>query len=82
MLNVFGNSALAGDFFIELTDPAQTQPPPGYDMKLGLCFAQFTLTSVGLTQSAAGTTGEQIYGSEGVEMARAHITSGPIRCTQ
>lgn len=80
--SAFGSSALAGDFFIELTDPAQTQPPPGYDMKLGLCFAQFTLTSVGLTQSAAGTTGEQIYGSEGVEMARAHITSGPIRCTQ
>ncbi|MGH7285013.1 MAG: hypothetical protein ACRELY_26090 [Polyangiaceae bacterium] len=78
----FGTTALKGDFFIELTDPAQTQPPPGYDMKLGLCFAQFTLTSVGLTQSATGTTGQQIYGSEGVEMARAHITSGPIRCTQ
>ncbi len=80
--NALGSPALSGDFFIELTDPAQTQPPPGYDMKLGLCFAQFTLTSVGLTQSAAGTTGQQVYGSEGVEVARAHITAGPIRCTQ
>jgi hypothetical protein len=80
--NALGNAALSGDFFVELTDPAQTQPPPGYDMKLGLCFAQFTLTSVGLTQAANGTTGEQVYGSEGVETARAHITAGPIRCTQ
>lgn len=80
--SAFGTTALNGDFFVELTDPAQTQPPPGYDMKLGLCFAQFTLTSVGLTQSSMGTTGEQVYGSEGVEMARAHITAGPIRCTQ
>jgi len=80
--NALGNAALTGDFFVELTDPAQTQPPPGYDMKLGLCFAQFTLTSVGLTQAANGTTGAQIYGSEGVETARAHITAGPIRCTQ
>lgn len=77
-----GSTSINGDFFIELTDPAQTQPPPGYDMKLGLCFAQFTLTSVGLTQAANGTTGLQVYGSEGVEVARAHITAGPIRCTQ
>jgi hypothetical protein len=80
--NGLGSTSLKGDFFIELTDPAQTQPPPGYDMKLGLCFAQFTVTSVGLTQASTGTTGLQIYGSEGVELARAHITAGPIRCTQ
>ena len=80
--NGLGSTSISGDFFIELTDPAQTQPPPGYDMKLGLCFAQFTLTSVGLTQAANGTTGLQVYGSEGVEVARAHITAGPIRCTQ
>ncbi|MEO7112907.1 MAG: hypothetical protein ABI183_20865 [Polyangiaceae bacterium] len=79
--NGLGSTAINGDFFVELTDPAQTQPPPGYDMKLGLCFAQFTLTSVGLTQPASGT-GLQVYGSEGVEVARAHITAGPIRCTQ
>ncbi len=78
----FGASPLVGDFFVELTDPVQTQPPPGYDIKLGLCFAQFTVTSVGLTQSSAGTTPDQIYGSEGLEMARAHITAGPIRCQQ
>jgi hypothetical protein len=81
--NSFGPYPVTGDFFIELTDPVQTQPPTGFDLKLGLCFAQFTLSSVGLVQPNVANTADQTYfGNQGLEMARARITAGPIRCQQ
>ena len=71
----FGSAPLAGDFFIEMTDPVQSQPPQGFDLRLGLCFAQFTITSVGLISPTTVN-----YGNEGVEMARARIIAGPVHC--
>ncbi len=71
----FGTAPLNGDFFIEMTDPVQSQPPQGFDLRLGLCFAQFTITSVGLISPTTVN-----YGNEGVEMARARIIAGPIHC--
>ncbi len=71
----YGSAPLAGDFFIELTDPVQSQPPQGFDLRLGLCFAQFTITSVGLISPTTVN-----YGNEGVEMARARIIAGPVHC--
>jgi len=71
------------DFFVELTDPVQSQPPPGFDLKLGLCFAKLTVTSFGLTQPALNNPSTDLaalYGAEGIEMARARITAGPTRC--
>ncbi len=81
----YGQNGMAGDFFVELTDPVQAQPPQGFDLRLGLCFAQFTVTSIGLLQPTvanSGNTEQQFYGNEGVEMARARFTAGPIRCQQ
>jgi hypothetical protein len=79
-----GPYPVGGDFFVELTDPVQTQPPTGFDLKLGLCFAQFTLSSVGLVQPnvASDTQSQTYFGNQGLEMARARITAGPIRCQQ
>ena len=71
----FGSAPLTGDFFIEMTDPVQSQPPQGFDLRLGLCFAQFTITSVGLISPTTVN-----FGNEGVEMARARIIAGPVHC--
>jgi hypothetical protein len=78
-----GPSPLAGDFYVELTDPTFVQPPAGYDLKLGLCFVQMTVSSTGVTQPilAAGLD-QALFGSEGLETARARITGGPVRCAQ
>lgn len=81
----FGTAPIGGDFFIELTDPAQTTPPAGYDQKLGLCFTQITLSANGITRPfiQGGTSPEQFtYGNEGLEGARARIIGGPMRCAQ
>jgi hypothetical protein len=80
----FGPYAATGDFFVEITDPVQTQPPTGFDLKLGLCFAQFTLSSVGIVAPnvAKDTDSQTYFGNQGLEMARARITAGPIRCQQ
>jgi hypothetical protein len=81
-----GSAPLTGDFYVELTDPKQTAPPAGFDLKLGLCFVQLTVSSTGMTQpllAAGGSPGEMAqYGGEGIEAARSRIIGGPIRCPQ
>jgi hypothetical protein len=74
-----GNVPLTGDFFIEATEAYQTQPAAGNSVDL--LFVQFTITAVGITQPTGTDTAkpEQLYGNEGLEMARARITAGPIR---
>lgn len=78
-----GSVPLSGDYYVELTDPAQVNPPAGYDLKLGLCFTQMTVSATGITQPilAAGND-TAVFGSEGLESARARIIGGPIRCAQ
>jgi len=85
-----GTSALRGsvglplqaDFFVEVTDPNQRQPPPGYAVNSNLCFIQFTASSYGLTPTGAASAGTLAgYQSEGFEMSRARILGGPVTCT-
>jgi hypothetical protein len=82
-----GPYALTGDFYVEITDPATGGAMWGIDTRLGLCFQQFTLMAVGITepdQAMLATQGvtltpTALYGNEGMEMSRARITAGPMR---
>jgi hypothetical protein len=83
-----GSAPIAGDFFVELTDPSKASPPAGYDTKLNMCFMLMTVSSVGKTvpivngQTAYwGTTPDTgIFSNEGLETARARIVAGPVPC--
>ena len=81
-----GSAPIKGDFMVELSDPSQVRPSAGFDTRLGLCFAQMTVTSVGITQpillAGSDTTSTGLFASEGLEMARARIIGGPVRCAQ
>jgi hypothetical protein len=85
-----GSAPITGDFFIELTDPTQVAPPAGFDLKLGLCFTQMTVSATGMTQPMVNgqtaywgvTPDTGIFSNEGLETARARIIGGPIRCAQ
>jgi hypothetical protein len=82
-----GPYAWTGDFFVEITDPSTGAPMWGIDQSVGLCFQQFTLLAVGLTQPDQNMLATQgvvltptaYYGSEGQEMSQARITAGPMR---
>jgi hypothetical protein len=82
-----GPYALTGDFYVEVTDPATSTAMWGIDTRLHLCFQQFTLMAVGITepdQAMLATQGvtltpTALYGNEGMEMSRARITAGPMR---
>ena len=78
-----GPYALTGDFYVEVTDPATGAAMWGIDTRLGLCFQQFTLTTVGITKPDQAMLGPltptALYGAEGLEMSRSRITSGPMR---
>jgi hypothetical protein len=65
----------APDFFVEITDPRQRTPPAGYDTNQGLCFVEFTVAAMGMSQLTTGS-----YLSEGLETSRGRIIGGPIRC--
>jgi hypothetical protein len=66
----------APDFYVELTDPNWKSPPSGYDTTQGLCFVDFTVASVGMSQLNSGS-----FITEGLETARARIIGGPIQCS-
>lgn len=70
----------AGDFFVEITDPVQVAAPPGYDLGLGLCFMQFTVTVTGLTKHLNPSSTTALYRGFGIEMGRGRIMGGPVRC--
>lgn len=74
--------SMTGDFFIEITDPFQAQPPAGYGLDLGMCFTSLTVGAFGIAQPRtpggdAGSVG--YYTNVGLEVARSRITAGPIR---
>ena len=83
--NPFGPFPLNGDFFIEVTDPFQAQPPEGYGLDLGMCFTSLTVGAYGIAQPQAppggdaGPPGAAYYSNVGLEVARSRITAGPIR---
>jgi hypothetical protein len=82
-----GPYALTGDFYVEVTDPATGGAMWGIDTRLGLCFQQFTLMAVGITEPDQAMLASQgvtltptaLYGNQGMEMSRARITAGPMR---
>jgi hypothetical protein len=79
------------DFFVEVTDPNQRQPPPGYatNASAPVCFIQVTASAFGLTPmtQTSSATDTFLAGStpgflsEGLEMSRARVMFGPVRCT-
>ncbi len=78
----FGPTPTQGDFFVELTEPTQAQPPARYGLNLNFCFIQLTVTSSGITRPLfpSATNYTATYGSEGIEMQRARILAGPVQC--
>ncbi len=56
------------DFFVEFTDLAQKQAPPGFSLTNGCQFVGLTATSVGISQLTPGS-----YTSEGLETSRGRI---------
>ncbi len=81
--NPFGPFPLTGDFFIEITDPFQAQPPEGFGLDLGMCFTSLTVAAFGISQPQApvadGGNAAAYYNNVGLELARSRITAGPIR---
>jgi hypothetical protein len=68
------------DFFVEMTDPRRRTAPAGYDTNQGLCFIEFTVTAMGMSQVTGPPTSYLAYLSEGLETSRARIIGGPVRC--
>ncbi len=79
-----GPYALAGDFFVEITDPAQAAPVAGNGTNMPMCYVQYTVTSVGVTQPDTNLIQSlpptAFFGSEGLETSRGRITAGPQPC--
>ncbi|HZU83026.1 MAG TPA: pilus assembly PilX N-terminal domain-containing protein [Polyangiaceae bacterium] len=79
----FGPVPMNGDFFVELTEPIQAQPPSGYALGLNLCFVEITATSGGITQpvfAGASDSATAGFGGEGIEAQRARLVAGPMQC--
>jgi hypothetical protein len=78
----FGPTPTQGDFFVELTEPLQANPPAQYGLNLNFCFIELTVTATGITRPLFPITPNytQTYGSEGVEMQRSRILAGPVSC--
>ncbi|HQY64690.1 MAG TPA: hypothetical protein PK141_25005, partial [Polyangiaceae bacterium] len=72
-----GNTTMQGTVFAELTNPALTQPPPGFDQALGLNFARVTITTGGSVQ--AGGFDPTRLENRTLEMGRARIIVGPVK---
>lgn len=61
------------DFFAEMTNPVAVQPPPGFDLNLGLGFARVTITTGGVLIPASAAA------SHSMQLGRARFVVGPIR---
>ncbi len=78
----FGPTPTQGDFFVELTEPLQANPPAQYGLNLNFCFIELTVTSTGITRPLfpAAAQYAATYGSEGIETQRSRILAGPVSC--
>jgi hypothetical protein len=76
------------DFFVEVTDPTQRQPPPGYSTNstATVCFLEASAAAVGVTPTSATYNAGDTFATspgfltEGLEMSRARIMFGPVQC--
>jgi type II secretory pathway pseudopilin PulG len=73
------------DFYVEVIDQNQRQPPPGYatNSSSAVCFSEVTASTFGVTPTTllANAGDSTAYLSAGLEMGRARIVFGPVRCT-
>jgi hypothetical protein len=79
----FGPTPMSGDFFVEVTDPAQANTPARYALGLNFCFMGLTVTSSGITQPlypSATFDATRQFAGEGIEVQRARLIAGPIQC--
>jgi hypothetical protein len=78
----FGPTPTQGDFFVELTEPIQANPPAQYGLNLNFCFIELTVSATGITRPLFPVTPQytQTFGSEGLEMQRSRILAGPVSC--
>lgn len=78
----FGPTPTQGDFFVEVTEPTQAQPPARYDLNLSFCFIQMTVTATGITRPLFPTAPnfQQTFGMQGIEIQRSRILAGPVQC--
>lgn len=75
----FGNKELEGDLYIELTNPTQAPPPPGYDVNLRLKFAMVTVSTFGLIRPYEGVTkGTLPNASDSMQTGRGRLIIGPL----
>ncbi len=74
-----GPVPMAGDFFVELTDPFKANTPARYALDLNFCFIEMTVTAGGITQPVFANNTAQAAG-EGIEVQRARLVAGPIQC--
>jgi hypothetical protein len=72
-LGLPGKSLMQGRIFAEFSNPTLTQPPPGFDLALGLAFARVTVTTGGDVRPAGND------GARTLEMGRARMIVGPVR---
>ncbi len=68
-----GVSTMRGTIFAEFSNPVLTQPPPGYDLNLGLTFARVTVTTGGSVEPVGNTAARTL------EIGRARMIIGPVR---
>lgn len=68
-----GVTTMQGTLFAEVSNPTLTQPPPGFDLNLGLAFARVTVTTGGSVQPAGNALARTL------EMGRARMIVGPVR---
>jgi hypothetical protein len=68
-----------GDFFVELTEPTQAPPPPGYGLNLNFRFVLLTVSASGITQPMIANNDTARFGGEGLESERARFVAGPIQ---
>lgn len=77
-----GPFPIEGDYFVELTDPARRESAPG-NGGLNMCFVETTLSAYGRTQPdvfALGLVNGQEVAGQNLQLSRARIIAGPMRC--
>jgi hypothetical protein len=75
-----GPVPMAGDFFVELTEPAKAHAAVRYATDLSFCFIRVTVTSNGITQPVVTGQPTAVFANEGLEVQRARLIAGPVQC--
>lgn len=75
----FGDTNLEADVYVELTNPTQAPPPPGYDANLRLKFAMVTVTTYGILRPYQGvSTNAAPSISDSMQVGRGRFIVGPL----